>query len=133
MTEPQKEEPNEEQQHQLSSSAAADPENPAPADRSQDEEERTVTAFEDPPQLPAAGPANFLPHFKRRKFFVLRVNTSAVVSSKSVSPVLERCLYLQSLLTFTYVVSESLNIYPNQLLCILDVIVFATVHTYPIP
>lgn len=87
MAEPQKEEPNEEQQHQLSSSAA-DPEDPAPDDRSQDEEERTVRAFEAPPQLPAEAPANFLPHFKRRKFFVLRVNTSVVFSPKSVLPVL---------------------------------------------
>lgn len=78
MAEPQKEEPNEDQL----SASAAEPENPAPADRSQDEEERTVTAFEAPPQLPAEGPANFLPHFKRRKFFVLRVNTQVAVSPK---------------------------------------------------
>lgn len=80
MAEPQVEEPMEEQQQQqqeeVSSSSSADPESPAPADRPEDEGGRTVRGGEDPPQLPAAGPANFLPHFKRRKFFVLRVKSS---------------------------------------------------------
>ncbi|XP_003973873.2 tumor protein p63-regulated gene 1 protein [Takifugu rubripes] len=101
MEEPQKEAANEEQPHR-SSSSPADPENPgnpapadpgnlaplelaspaaddpgkaAPVDRPQDEGERTVMGDEDPLELPSAGPANFLPHFKLRKFFVLRPGT----------------------------------------------------------
>lgn len=74
MAEPQKEEANEEQPQPLGSSPA-DPERPAPADRPQDEGERTETDGQAALQLPVAGPANFLPHFKHRKFFVLRVIT----------------------------------------------------------
>lgn len=103
MEEPQKEAAKEEQPHPLSSSPA-DPENPAPADpgdpaplelaspapddpgkaapvdRPQDEGEPRVAGDQDPRELPSAGPANFLPHFKHRKFFVLRVNNLAGVS-----------------------------------------------------
>lgn len=129
MAEPQKKEPNEEQQHQLSppAAAAATPESPAPAERSRDQEERTGTDLEAHLQLSAEGPSNFLSHFKRRKFFVLRVNISVVVYSKSVFTSFRKCIYMPH----THVVSESQNIYFNQF--IRRVCVFATVHTYPIP
>lgn len=141
MEEPQKEAAKEEQPHPLSSSPAdpgnpapADPENlapvelantapddpgkAAPVDRPQDEGEWTVTGDEDPLELPSAGPANFLPHFKHRKFFVLRVNTLA-----GFSP--EMCVI--SVLThtrYTHIVTLSLNICH----CIFHL--FSIVHTY---
>lgn len=122
MEEPQKEAAKEEQPQPLSSSPA-DPGNPAPADpgnpgpddpgkaapvvRPQDEGERTVTGDEDPLELPSAGPANFLPHFKHRKFFVLRVNTLAGFSPK---------MCVISVLThYTHVVTSSVNIW--QCIC----------------
>lgn len=67
---------------ELASPAPDDPGKAAPVDRPQDEGERTVRGDEYPLELPSAGPANFLPHFKHRKFFVLRVNTLAGFSPK---------------------------------------------------
>lgn len=88
--------------------ALADPGTAALADRPQCEGERTARDDEYPLQLPSAGPANFLPHFKHRKFFVLRVNTSAGFSAKKcVISVLTRTLY-------TRIVKWSLNICPNK-------------------
>lgn len=67
---------------ELASPAPDDPGKAAPVDRPQDEGERRVTGDQDPRELPSAGPANFLPHFKHRKFFVLRVNNLAGFSPK---------------------------------------------------
>lgn len=119
MEEPQKEAENEEQPHPFSSSPA-NPENPAPVelanpapddpgkaapvDRPQDEGKRTVMGDEDPLELPSAGPANFLPHFKHRKFFVLRVNILAGFSpTMCVISVLTHNFNTHSLHSYCYI------------------------------